>query len=359
MAKYTSKQGKSARKKKEAIRYCSQPEAPERVFTPDLTPGRVRLIRRNDMKWLNATVLHYHFFRQPAAWRGRPAELETVRKAFKKWKDLGIGLVFKEVDSPDEAEVRIGFLRGDGAWSYLGRDVLSHGASERTMNFGWNISDDIDTAIHEIGHTLGFPHEHQNPFAGIEWDEEAVYTALAQPPNSWDRDTTRWNIIRKIDPDEVQGSRWDPNSIMHYQFEPGLILKPEQYNSDGLWPAPGLSEADKEWALEFYPGLGAKVPTLSPFKLVRLNLDPGGQADFEVNVPATRSYNFQTFGTSDTVMVLFEKINGEPRYVTGDDDSGEDYNAKFDVKLFSDRKYILRLRLYWAHRKGDFGVLMW
>jgi hypothetical protein len=359
MAKKASNPKKFQQKKKGAIHYCALREAPERTFTTDVTPGRVRLIRQNESKWMNETVIHYYFFNQPASWRGKPAELEIVRKAFKKWKGLGIGLEFKEVDSPDEAEVRIGFLRGDGAWSYLGRDVLNYGASERTMNFGWNISDDIDTAIHEIGHTLGFPHEHQNPFAGIEWDEEAVYAALAQPPNNWSRGTTWWNIIRKINPDEVQGSRWDPNSIMHYPFEPGLILKPEQYTDTGLWPAPGLSKADKEWALTLYPSVEPKIPKLSPFKFVRLKLNAGEQANFEVDVPATRTYNFQTFGNSDTVMVLFEEIDGEPRYVTGDDDSGFDYNAKFKVKLFSGKKYILRLRLYWAHRTGDFGVLMW
>ena len=29
-----------------------------------------------------------------------------------------------------------------------------------------------DTALHGIGHTLGLPHEHQNPNAGIVWDVE-------------------------------------------------------------------------------------------------------------------------------------------------------------------------------------------
>jgi len=64
---------------------------------------------------------------------------------------------------------------------------ISSSPDERSMNFGWDISDEVDTAIHEIGHTLGAPHEHQNPNAGIVWDEEAVYNALAQPPNSWNQ----------------------------------------------------------------------------------------------------------------------------------------------------------------------------
>ena len=49
------------------------------------------------------------------------------------------------------------------------------------MNFGWDLTPlgRSTTALHEIGHTLGMPHEHQNPFAGIAWDEETVYATSA------------------------------------------------------------------------------------------------------------------------------------------------------------------------------------
>ena len=78
-----------------------------------------------------------------------------------------------------------------------------------------------------------------------------------------------------------------------------------------------------------------------------------------VRPSATRNYRFSTFGRSDTVMVLFEDVNGMPRFSMADDDSGLDYNASFTARLFAGRTYYLRIRLYYQHRHGDFGVMMW
>ena len=365
MAKKRSKKGwkasTPAAKKGKAKQFCSMPVVPEREFSADVSSGRLALIRRNGKKWANGTVLHYHFLERPRAWRGRDAEKKVVRDAFKKWKDVGIGLEFEEVDSASEAEIRIGFLGGDGAWSYVGRDVLQQGPDERTMNFGWDItrSGEIDTAIHEIGHTLGFPHEHQNPIAGIVWNEEAVYEALARPPNEWSREATFYNIIRKIDADAVQGSVWDPDSIMHYPFEAGLIEQPTRYQS-GLTPAPGLSDRDKKWVSEFYPSLDEdKYKKLLPLQSVRLKIAPGEQQDFLIEPDETRYYTIQTFGASDTVMVLFEDINGQLRYRAGDDDSGLATNARIRLRMYKGQKYILRLRLYYRFSSGNFGLMMW
>ena len=50
--------------------------------------------------------------------------------------------------------------------------------------------------------------------------------------------------------------------------------------------------------------------------------------------------------------MLFEDINGEPRFVAGDDDSGEERNASITQKLFAGRSYIARLRLYYPGQSG-------
>lgn len=356
---------------------CGLPVVPERIFPPTVDPERASLIRPIDKKWVNGTVLHYYFFNDPqndgeerlvngtptfVPWTTVPAEEQVVVDAFKIWEDIGIGLDFERVADRSEAEIRIGFMRGDGAWSYIGRDVLTAvGQGHRTMNFGWDLraQGEIDTAIHEIGHTLGFPHEHQNPNAGIVWNEPAVYAELAGPPNYWPQAKTYHNIIKKIDPDTVQGSNWDPNSIMHYEFGPGLILEPAQYQN-GIDPAGGLSQRDTTWVKSFYPPLSPQgYPQLVPFQSVALNVTAGQQANFTISPQETRYHDMSTFGVSDTVMVLFEDEGGNLRYLAGDDDSGQDYNAHIRIKLFKGRKYVLRIRLFYSNRSGGMSVMLW
>lgn len=344
----------------EKVKYCSAVSEPVRDFGPEVSEDRSALIILSGNKWVAGTVLHYYFFTSPARWKGKAEQMERVRAAFQAWESLNIGIEFREVTVPDEAEVRIGFEKNDGHWSYLGRAVLRHGASQRTMNLDGATQWDIDTAIHEIGHTLGFPHEHQNPQAGIVWDEERVYEALSRPPNRWSRDLTYHNIIRKLDPAAVSGSEWDKDSVMHYPFEAGLILSPSRYQTEPLIPAPGLSDRDVEMVRRFYPPISdSQYKKLKPFRSERMKLAAGEQAHFSFIPDATRDYQFQTFGESDTVMVLFELVDKVPRYRSGDDDSGEDRNATLTEKLFAGREYILRIRLYWAYSEGDTAVMVW
>ncbi len=357
-------------------RYCNARATVPREFGPGTTADRVRAINSLSNKWVNGTELSYYFFDQPGdgqnvsfadgstqfmSWVGAAAQKDVVRQGFKHWADLGIGVRFKEVPSRDQATVRIGFQSGDGAWSYVGRAVLDIGADQRTMNFGWNLVGDVDTAVHEIGHTLGFEHEHQNPFAGILWDEEKVYASLARPPNRWSRQKTFFNIIRKLDDNQVQGTEWDPDSVMHYPFEAGLIKVPTRFQTQPLQPAGGLSARDKSHVKQLYPAQGpvSAFPELQLMQSRTLNIAAGEQVDLRLAPKRSRLYEIRTFGVSDVVIVLFENVDGELKYLGGDDDSGEDRNAYLKLRLSRGKNYVLRLRLYYADHAGETAVLWW
>ncbi|MFB8777283.1 beta-glucuronidase AbsR1 [Streptomyces broussonetiae] len=359
-------------------RYCSLAQASAPVFAPGLTAERLGALVHGHRMWVNGTVLHYCFFDRDSdasviavpgtgetrrvSWVGAKEQQDVVRECFAEWQSLGVGLSFVEVGDRSEAELRIGFQSGDGSWSTVGKDALWVGTGERTMNFGWDLTapGERATALHEIGHALGMLHEHQSPFAGIHWDDEAVFTELAGPPNFWSRERTFFNILRKLDADEVNGSAWDPLSIMEYPFPPGLILEPEQFRLAGLNPPGTLSPSDREFVLRWYPPLaGPLPPALVPFRSAPLRLGAGEQADFLVEPPETREYTVGTFGDGDTVLVVFEERDGEPRYLAGQDDGGTERNAAVRARLVKGRRYFVRVRLYSSWGSGETAVMCW
>jgi Astacin (Peptidase family M12A) len=356
--------------------YCAQPFVPEPVLVNDGNVARARLILTTAQKWANGSTLKYYFFNRPTdgsdvqTAQGKvfmsyvaPDDryVDVVRKAFKKWKDIGIGLRFEEVQDRNDAHIRISFQQTGSSWSYLGRQVLGFGPNKPTMNFGWPLTSSHngeDTALHEIGHTLGFPHEHQNPYAGIVWDEEKVYADLGGPPNNWSRETTRWNILRKIDPDEVQGSSWDPDSVMHYPFGRNLIREPAGYRN-GLNPRGGLSARDKQWVKTFYPPIALQeVIPLAPLQSHELVGELPSSQTFSIEPEETKTYEIRTLGDADTLLVLFEENDGESIQLAADDDSGGDRNASIKAPLVKGRKYRLEARLNYASGPKKSAVVL-
>ncbi|MER6111339.1 beta-glucuronidase AbsR1 [Streptomyces hirsutus] len=358
-------------------RYCSLTRQPAPAFAPGLAAERLGALTAGRRMWVNGTVLHYCFFRGDTdgsvipvpgtgrtrwvPWGGTTAQQDVVRECFAEWQGLGIGLSFTEVHDLSEAELRIGFQSGGGSWSAVGKEALLAGLHERTVNFGWDLTEpgERGTALHQIGHALGMLHEHQSPCAGLHWDDEAVYAELAGPPNHWSRERTHHNILRKLDATEVNGPVWDADSIMGYAFAPGLILEPEQFRG-GVHPPGTLSAADKEFALGWYPPAERPgPPALVPFRSVPLGLGPGEQADFRIDPVETRAYTVGTFGDGDLVVVLFEERGGEPRYLAGHDDGGTPHNATLAVRLVKGRRYFVRIRLYSARGSGETAVMCW
>lgn len=305
--------------------------------------------------------MHYAFF-ESGPWEVPKEDAEVVREAFRLWKNLPIGIDFVEVHSLGEAEIRIGYLTGDGSWSTVARDALSVAANQRTMSFGWPLDQNaygLTTAIHEIGHALGMPHEHQNPFAGIVWDEEKVYASLGGPPNRWDRQKTFHKVLRKLDPALYTGSQWDPDSVMEYAFPAGLIKQPVKYRN-GIHPPGTISPVDAKWVKSWYPGGGGQAePILNVSESVTAELPPGGQLDYTLRVDETREYTISSFGATDTVLILFEDVDGKPRFLAGDDDTATDRTATVKSRLRPGRTYHVRLRQVYNGNQGKITLMCW
>ena len=90
-----------------------------------------------------------------------------------------------------------------------------------------------------------------------------VIAALAGPPNNWPEEVTRHNVLNKYKAEQVNGTKFDPDSIMLYFF-------PAEWTTNGVATTQNevLSAIDKMFAAgsKMYPktnpGVGGDVPQL-------------------------------------------------------------------------------------------------
>ncbi|MCR5866107.1 MULTISPECIES: M12 family metallopeptidase [Aquincola] len=318
-----------------AARCCYDRVLPRNLMRPQplAAPrpgGRARAVAVRGTTWLNGSTLKVRFI------GGTASQRATAREEAGWWEAVA-NLKFEFGNMPN-ADIRISFDANDGAWSMVGTDARSVPLNQATMNLGFL---DGGTAAHEFGHAIGLGHEHSNPEGGIRWNEPVVIAALAGPPNFWDEATVRHNVFRKYSVDQINGTEFDPESIMLYAF-------PAEWTLNGVATRANevLSRLDKEFVAgaKMYPRSSPGVAQPLPLAVGAARIEqsigrPGEEDVFLLKVDAEGVYEIDTRGPTDVYMKLFGP--GSPTaLIAEDDDSGYGLNPRISKALLPGDYYV-------------------
>ncbi|XP_059819218.1 bone morphogenetic protein 1-like [Hypanus sabinus] len=151
------------------------------------------------------------------------------------------------LDRTDEESYIVFTYRPCGCCSYVGR----RGGGPQAISIGKNC-DKFGIVVHELGHVIGFWHEHTRPDRD---DHVTIVRENIQPGQEY-------NFL-KMEPEEVDslGETYDFDSIMHYArntFSRGIFLDTilPRYDENGVRPPIGqrtrLSKGDISQARKLY-----------------------------------------------------------------------------------------------------------
>ncbi len=297
--------------------------------------GVLRAIGVRGKTWMNGSALKVRFL------GGTAAEQATARAQAAWWSAVA-NITFDFGNHPN-ADIRITFDGNDGAWSTIGTDARSVLSAQATMNLGFL---DGGTAGHEFGHAIGLAHEHSSPAGGIQWNEPVVLAALAGPPNFWDAETTRHNVFFKYSMDQINGTTFDPNSIMLYEF-------PAAWTTNGVATHANdvLSAMDKEFVAgakmypKTHPGLSGAVPLTVGAPRLEASIGKPGEEDlYRFRAAQNGVYVIDTVGKTDVYMKLFGP-SSPTALIEEDDDSGAGLNPRISASLLAG-DYFVQIRHY-------------
>lgn len=217
----------------------------EKTYQPVFGSGikASRITFQTSKLWPQKAILRVRFL------DGSKNQQDELWKRFQAIDAL-VNLTFTKATST-QAEIKVTFKRRYEHWSYIGKDSKSFSPSMsiglRAGFFG-DLKEEWDrVGIHEILHSIGAVHEHQNPIGGIQWNEPVVYDYYWRTQH-WDRTQTYQNVIYKYSVNQIRGSAFDPKSIMLYPIDGSHTV-----NGFSVGWNNKLSDTDIDWLKKIYP----------------------------------------------------------------------------------------------------------
>ncbi len=232
------------------------PAAPEDEEEPAPPPSPMRLALMTQKYWgAGGVKLTVSFLDNPTA-SLRKKILEHAN-AWGQWANV----MFTETAT--SGQVRIARVRGQGYYSYLGTDILHIPRNQQTLNLDSFTDSTPDSEFyrvvrHEIGHTLGFPHEHlRREIVGrLDPQKTIAYFGRTQ---GWSAQEVQQQVLTPLVESELRDNAADVLSIMCYQL-------PAEITTDGQ-SIPGgsdIDDSDKQLVAQLYPGAVIVKPPPPP-----------------------------------------------------------------------------------------------
>jgi len=188
------------------------------VTAPILDTQPMNAVTRPEWTWTRGQIIVVSFL------DGTPEQHDFVKQCFREY-DVNLTFDFVDAGKREKSHVRITVSGGGGFRSLVGTQAIEIGKNDATMWLclkHWREGPSLRGKIlHEGLHMLGFEHEHSSPNCRIKWIPLEVYQYYKKM-HGWNRKKTRRNVLGRLQAHQVDASKYDPDSIMHYEVDPTL-----------------------------------------------------------------------------------------------------------------------------------------